>query len=394
MAAAYQTDHSGQASAAAPVRPLRVVHLLPCLYLGGAEQHVLRLITGMEGARHSFAMVAPDGPGSVLFDPRGIPRRPFRRLELDFPTGFSSVRRALRVEAAVAPIDIVHVHVESALLRFARTVLPDVPRIFTAHGIVGAASAKFWLTARAINWWADLACVVSRDDLDRFVAAGADPRKLRLVSNGVAAPATTADGRAAMAGRLGVVPGRDLVVGILARLETEKGIDLLLRAAARLKDDVPRLVVAIAGTGRQEQRLKALAEELGIADRVRFPGFVKEVGDFLGCLDIYAQPSRAEAFGLGVTEAMSAGLPVVATRVGGLPEQVVDGETGILVPAEDAAALAAAIARLARDGNFREAAGAAARARHAAHFGPEHFIASMEEVYREAAAIGGRRLPV
>jgi glycosyltransferase involved in cell wall biosynthesis len=91
---------------------------------------------------------------------------------------------------------------------------------------------------------------------------------------------------------------------------------------------------------------------------------------------------------------MSAGLPVVATRVGGLPEQVVDGETGILVPAEDAAALAAAIARLARDGNFREAAGAAARARHAAHFGPEHFVASMEQVYRDAAAIGGRRLPV
>src|SRR5690606_793708 len=154
--------------------------------------------------RYDFRLVAPDGPGQVLFDPQDVPRRHFRRLELDALSGFSSVRKALAAEAAKQPIDIVHVHIESALLWFAKKVLPDVPGVYTAHGIVGMAAAKYWITARTLNRWADLSCFVSRHDMARMQAAGADPARLRLVSNGVAVPPSTETGREAMAARLGI----------------------------------------------------------------------------------------------------------------------------------------------------------------------------------------------
>lgn len=366
-------------------RPLHIVHLFPCLYLGGAEQHALRLIQALS-PRHSFSLVAPDDPGAPLFDDEGIPRRPFRRLELDVLNGFSSVRRALAAEAAERPIDLVHVHVESALLWFARRTLPDVPRVYTSHGIVGAAALKFRLTAFATNRWADLSCLVSQHDLDRFVASGANPEKLRLVLSGVAVPPASEAGRRAMANRLDIDPDRHKVIGTLARMEPEKGLDLLIRAVARIKGEHPEIRLVIAGIGSQEKRLRQLVDELGCAENVRFAGFVREVGDFLGCLHVYAQPSRAEAFGLGVTEAMAMGLPTVVTRVGGLPEQVVEGETGLLVPPENVDALADALSRLVGDSEMRAAMGRKAGIRHAEHFSLDGMARRMEEVYAEALA--------
>lgn len=370
-------------------RPLHVVHMFPCLYLGGAEQHTLRLIRALS-PRHQFSLVAPDGPGAHLFDDEGIPRRRFRRLETDVLTGFSSVRNALRAEAAAHPIDVIHVHVESALLWFARKVLPDVPRVYTNHGIVGGAALKFRLTAFAMNRWSDISCAVSQHDLDKFVDAGARPEKLRLVLNGVPVPPSSEAGRREMARRLGLDGERDIVIGTLARLEPEKGVDLLIRAFARVRTAVPRARLVIAGSGSQEKKLRALAEELGCAPAVIFAGFVREVGDYLASLDIYAQPSRAEAFGLGVTEAMSMGLPVVASRVGGLPEQVLDGDTGLLVPSDDAEALGEALRKLAEDAGARKKMGAAARKRHAEYLSEGQLIRHTQDVYDEAMALRGR----
>lgn len=366
-------------------RPLHIVHLFPCLYLGGAEQHALRLIQALS-PKHSFSLIAPDGPGAPLFDNGGVPRRKFRRLELDVLSGFSSVRKALAAEAAERSIDIVHVHVESALLPFAHHVLPNVPRVYTSHGIVGAAALKYRLTAFATNRWADLSCLVSQHDLDRFVACGARPDKLRLVLSGVTIPPSSEAGRRAMAQRLDVDPDRHRVIGTLARLESEKGLDLLIRAVARMRTEYPEIRLVIAGTGSQEKRLRQLVDEVGCSENVSFAGFVREIGDFLGCLHVYAQPSRTEAFGLGVTEAMASALPAVVTRVGGLPEQVIDGDTGLLVPPEDVVALASALSRLLADPDLRAAMGRKAVIRHARNFSLDAMVRRMEGVYAEVLA--------
>ncbi len=368
----------------------RVVHLLPCLYLGGAEQHVLRLIQGMSDG-YDFALVAPDGPGDVLFDAQGVPRRKFRRLEPDVLTGWSSVRAALAAEAAVARVDVVHVHLETGLLWFARKLLPQAARVYTAHGIVHMEAMKYFLTSRTVNRWADLVCTVSQHDLDKFASWGTDAEKLRLLGNGVATPVATEAGTREMAERLGVEPGRHVVIGSLSRLEQEKGLDLLIRAVAGIAPQLPHIRLMIAGSGHHEARLRSLIDALGVADQVKLIGFTASVGDFLGCLDVYVQPSRVEAFGLAVTEAMAMGVPQVVTRVGGLPEQVVDGETGFVVPPEDVEALAAALRRLAAEPALRGEMRSAARKRHAERFSLDRLFGSMDTVYREAIGIAAQR---
>jgi glycosyltransferase involved in cell wall biosynthesis len=353
--------------------PLRVVHLLPCLYRGGAEMAVRRLVLALGGGQR---MVAPDGPGAALFD--GIlPRRAFRRIETDLLSGAASLRRALAAEAAAAPVDIVHVHGEAALLWFARRAMPGAARVYTSHGIVGAARAKAALTAWAVNRWAHAVTVASAHDAARLRAAGA--QGVTVVANAVPPPEGGGDPA--------LRAGAGVVAGTLARLEPEKGVDVLIRAAALAVRDVPALRVVVAGEGGQRAALARLIAESGAP--VTLAGF-HPAGAVLGALDVYVQPSRAEAFGMAAAEAMAAGLPVIASDVGGLPEVV--GEAGVLVPPGDPAALAAALVRLARDPAARAAMGRAGAAR-AAGFAPAAVAQAMAAVYAAAAAARRQALP-
>jgi glycosyltransferase involved in cell wall biosynthesis len=156
----------------------------------------------------------------------------------------------------------------------------------------------------------------------------------------------------------------DVVLGAVARLSPEKGLDVLLTAAARLIDGGMPLRVVLAGEGPRRGRLTRLAERLGIAGRVDFRGEVphEQVPEVLAELDIFAMPSRAEGFGVAALEAQAMELPVVASRVHGIPDVVEDGGTGLLVPPDDEEALADAIRRLADDARLRAAMGKAGRA--------------------------------
>jgi glycosyltransferase involved in cell wall biosynthesis len=162
-----------------------------------------------------------------------------------------------------------------------------------------------------------------------------------------------------------------IVVGYAGRLVALKGVDVLLRAAASL----PNLRVEVVGDGPERARLESIGR------RARFLGWQTGLDDLLAGWDLFALPSREEAFGIAALEAMAASLPVVATRVGGLPELVEDGLTGLLVPPDDPAALAAAIARLAADSALRARLGEAGRARAATHFPVERMVASVAALY-------------
>jgi glycosyltransferase involved in cell wall biosynthesis len=123
-------------------------------------------------------------------------------------------------------------------------------------------------------------------------------------------------------------PHKRLVIGSVGRLHHVKGFDLLIEAFSLL--DNQRLRLKIAGDGDELDNLKKLADDLGVADRVEFVGFQKDINAFIDSLDIYVQPSRSEGFGLAVVEAMSRCLPVIVTPVGSLGEIVHDGETGLV----------------------------------------------------------------
>jgi glycosyltransferase involved in cell wall biosynthesis len=172
--------------------------------------------------------------------------------------------------------------------------------------------------------------------------------------------------------------GRTLVAGVAANLEHWKGIDTLLEAAAKARSPVR---LEIYGTGSQRDVLERQARELGV--EARFHGFVADLREPFAGLDVLVQPSRADNFPLAVLEAMAAGLPVVGARVGGIPELVLDGETGLLVEPEDPAALAAALDSLAESPERREALGRRGRERVAETFTVDAYIRRTIELYEE-----------
>jgi glycosyltransferase involved in cell wall biosynthesis len=175
----------------------------------------------------------------------------------------------------------------------------------------------------------------------------------------------------------------EVVLGAVARLSPEKGFDLLLRAAARLIDrDLPVRVVLV-GEGPERARLERLAAQLGIEGRVTFRGAVahEAVPAVLATFDVFVMPSRAEGFGVAALEAQAMELPVVASRVHGLPDVVVHGSTGLLVPPGDVEALATALEQLVRNADVRVALGRRGRAFVAARYSWRENTAQMERLY-------------
>lgn len=175
-----------------------------------------------------------------------------------------------------------------------------------------------------------------------------------------------------------------VVVGTVARLALEKGLDVLLRAAARLIESGLPLRVVLVGEGPLRGRLERLALRLAIADRVEFRGELphEQVPGALAELDIFVLPSRAEGFGVAALEAQAMRLPVVASDVGGIPDVVAHERTGLLVPPGDVAALAGALRRLAADAGLRASMGRAGRALAEGRYRWEENAAQMERLYR------------
>jgi glycosyltransferase involved in cell wall biosynthesis len=168
------------------------------------------------------------------------------------------------------------------------------------------------------------------------------------------------------------------VIGCTARLHRKNDHATLLRAFACLSTHWPEARLLLVGRGPEESRLKVLADTLGVSARVHFLGEQPDVAPHLEQVDVYVQASMAEGMPNSVLEAMAAGLPVVATAVGGTPEVVVDGETGLLVPPHDPVALAGAIEKLLADREMATAFGRAGRARVEAHFGEGVMLERLE----------------
>jgi glycosyltransferase involved in cell wall biosynthesis len=188
---------------------------------------------------------------------------------------------------------------------------------------------------------------------------------------------------------LGVEPGAFrpatehdvLVVGVAANLEYWKGIDVLIEAAS-LAEVAVRL--EIFGTGSLREALERQADDAGV--KAEFHGFVANLRERLPLLDVLVQPSRADNLPLSVLEAMAAGLPVVGTRVGGIPELVIDGVTGRLVEPESPRELADALEQLGRSPELRSELGSKAAERVAEHFSSEQVARRMVALYEELCA--------
>jgi glycosyltransferase involved in cell wall biosynthesis len=239
--------------------------------------------------------------------------------------------------------------------------------------------SSFW-QLRALARGVDRYAAVSHDIAGELVRRFRWPAsRIEVVYNAVRLERFEAPAPAGLREELG--GGRPLVL-TCARLDEQKGHDVLLRAAAAL----PGIAFAFAGEGPKRAELEALAGELGLEDRVAFLGRRDDVPALLAACDVFALPSLYEGSSLAVLEAMAARRAVVSSAIGGTEELIEDGHDGLLVEPGDVAGLRAALARLLDDGELRGALGRRARERAERDFAPEAMVAANERIYGELVA--------
>lgn len=215
--------------------------------------------------------------------------------------------------------------------------------------------------------------------------SGIDPKKVTMIPSGVQVqrfidpdPASTEQLREAW----GIQP-RTHLIGTVGRFVPPKGHTYLLDAIVRLQSQFPDVKTLVVGDGALLRPMEEKAQALGLSDAVVFTGIRRDVPEILALLDVFVLPSLWEGLPIALLEAMAAGLPVVATRVGGVPEVVEDGVTGLLVPPRDPDALAEAITRLLRDPDLRCKMGQAGRERVESEFSVEKMVRKTETLYEE-----------
>lgn len=222
---------------------------------------------------------------------------------------------------------------------------------------------------------------VSDEVQQRLLKAGVHKDRIRLIRNGIDLRPFDRALRSAGSD----VPGDgDLVVGQIGRLSLEKGVDIFLRAAARVLSQVPNARFVVAGDGPDREKLETLINDLKIGDRVSLLGRQDEVVSVYASLDLMVSPSRQEGLPMAILEGMASGLPLIATAVGQVPSVVLDGKTGVLVPSEDSDRMAQAIVDLLRDPARRSSLGAAARQLVADEFSAQRMMSDYVQVYAEA----------
>jgi glycosyltransferase involved in cell wall biosynthesis len=338
---------------------VRIVHVDPERGWGGGEVQVSLLVRELVRRGHENVIAAPaDAPLA-----RAVGTSRVRVVDCPIAS-HADVRAVPRLRRLVRDADVVHFHTARAHamapwlrgLRARRIVtrrMDYVPR--------GGPWVRY-----LYNHAVDRVIAISPGVERALLAAGVAPERIRVVPSGVDPECfgATAPARAALRAAWGAGDA-DVVVIVVGVLEARKGHAALIDAAARLGNRLP-LRLVFCGAGSLDDALRRHAAARGVA--VTFLGFRDDVAGCLAAADVAALPSLQEGLGVAALEAMAAGRPVVASRVGGLADVVVDGETGRLVPPGDAPALAAALAELARDPELRANMGRAGTARVAARF--------------------------
>jgi len=360
---------------------LHVCHLIKGLGRGGAERLLPQLARAGRGRlRLSVGYFLPwkDALAGEL-EEAGCAVRCFgARSAGGMLARAPAVARWLRRERA----DLVHAHLPLAgvTARMAGK-LGRIPVIYTEHNLQ---ERYHPLTRRAnlATWrWQRAVIAVSAgvaESIARYAWGGVP---VRVVRNGIEiVPEDEAGGRA-LRERLGI-PAAAPVVGTVAVFRRQKRLDLWLEAARRIADSEPAARFLVVGDGPLRGEVEALAGRLGLGGRVVFPGLLDDVRPCLAAIDVYLMTSEFEGLPLALLEAMAAGRAVVVTAVGGIPEAVTDGETGVVRRFGDVEGLADAAAGLLADPERRAALGSAARRRVAESFGIERMSAELEAIYR------------
>ncbi|MDZ4765443.1 MAG: glycosyltransferase family 4 protein [Chloroflexota bacterium] len=371
---------------------MRVVHIIKATKIAGAEGHLLTLLPGLAATGVDVRLILLHPPGNTVDDfvdalQSGMPPVPVERMlirrHLDLAL-IGLLRRRLR---ELQP-DIVHTHlIHADVYGIPAARLAGVRRIIASRH----ADDPFrrWLPMRAIHallWRLATDGIPISDAVRRFCAEieFAPPRKLHTIHYGIVPPAIPADRDAsgvALRRELGVPPHAPLI-GFVGRLIWQKGVIYGLQAFARALLQFPTAQLVIVGDGKLRAMLERKARQYGIARSVHFLGWRTDVPRLMAAFDVFLLPTLQEGFGLVLLEAMAGRTPILSTTVSAIPEIVIDGETGLLAPPRDPAAMGDALIALLGDEALRRHMGLMGEDRLETTFSADTMIAATAALYR------------
>lgn len=366
--------------------PRIVLYVIGSLPPNGAERMLLDLVRHLDRARFQPVVCCLHSGGSLVpaFETAGVKVLVLGKRSRWDVSILWKIRRVIAEERPA----LIHTHLFTAdAWGRAVALLAGVPAISTAH------SSDPWR-----RWYQRLADGVLSRLADRVVAVSEDvarsrrtrervpAARLATIPNGIdlARFGPTA-GAGPLHAALGLPEGVP-TVGIVGRLHPAKGHAELFHAVRHLQGQGRRVLTLVVGEGELRDDLKSLACELGLDGTVRFLGRREDVPELLNVLDVYAMPSRWEGLPIGLLEAMAAARPIVAASVGGIPELIADGATGLLVPPRDPHALATALRRLLEAPDEARRMGEAARIAVRARYAAETMARRYENLYEEVLA--------
>ena len=372
---------------------MKILFLSTSMGLGGADQQLLSGAQVLRTRGHDIRIVSltPLGPMGLEARSQGFATESLEmRRGVPDPRGLARLVRQVR---AWKP-DVVHSHmVHANLMARALRVLVPVPVVVsTIHNIYEG--GPLWMAAyRLTNRLVDHMTIISEAAAERFIGERIVPKDmLTVVPNGVDTDRlknVPAGSREAVRSAAGVADGEFVWLAV-GRFEIAKDYPNMLHAFARVRGSRPDAVLLLVGRGALQEETEGLVRQLGLEGAVRFLGVRNDIPEVMSAGDGYVMSSAWEGMPMVLLEAAAAGLPIVATRVGGNHEVVRDGDTGFLVPPRDAEALGRAMVRLmAVPGTDRRAMGERGREHVRANYGLNRVAERWERLYLEAMARKG-----
>jgi len=342
---------------------MKILHVETGRQLLGGPQQVIYLVRGLMDRGHDCTLVCPPGSGAdSAARQQGIPVRSlFCAGDIDLPFAY----RLTQYIRDSKP-DLVHCHSRRGadVLGGLAASFADVPAVVSRrvdNTEMRMLAAMRYRSFRKIVAISEAVAAALRE-------VGVEADRIEVIRSAVdAAPFDRHYARAAIDEAFGIQP-HEFAIAAAGQLIERKGHRFLLEAAAALRESQGPFRVVIFGAGELDDALQRQAAALGIDDIVTFAGYREDLDGLLGCFDLLVHPALSEGLGIVTLKAQAAGVPVVAFRAGGLPEAVIDGEAGTLVPPADVAALTGAIATLMADDERRSRYGRAGQERMQAEF--------------------------
>jgi glycosyltransferase involved in cell wall biosynthesis len=386
-------------------RRIRVVELLATGTNGGAQEHLFNLVSRIDRERYDVSIVALSNGSAV----RRLERTGLPVCVIDEPDDEAAIE-AMAAHLAAVDADVVHGHMHRAEIVGTQAALRLAARgrrrpfvVNTVHSS-RVRSEEDRALLRRLTPRMDHLMAVSRAIVRKIEDEGRLGAPISLIYNGVDLQRYDHQEACCTLRAEYDIPEGAPIVGVVARLEPEKGHPTLLEAWPRVLASVPDAHLLVVGEGGRRDELQALAASLGLLGsnpanprselgrRVVFTGRRDDVPAITAALDVAVLPSYREAQGLSILEAMALSRPVVASAVGGIPEMIEDGRSGLLVPPHDEVTLARAITRLLLDHPLADTLGHAGRELVHERFCVELMVRAIESIYDEAVAEERRRL--